>query len=278
MTLPIDGGRALARVSATGAEAIAAGERVPSPGAPGLFGPRLGPRVAAYIPIHIHLTHRADTLVARSRDVGIGGVCVATGEEFPILEVQSVSIEFPGRTLSSMARGCWQRRVEDEDAVLSGIQFLDCPLAVRGALAEVVQKRAHEIACFLEESESLSGLDLDDRLELAKFSRLRQVPSNGFVYRASDREIESLFIVYRGSVTIRSNISSVADRVLPQGHGFGGRSLIADLPSVETCIAREDTQLLEIDVYAFRFLEFARPVLARRVMRAILQWALPRAD
>ncbi len=278
MTLPIDGGGALEVESATRAEVMAVGARAPSPGSSGLIGPRLGPRVAAYIPIQVHLTNQAETLVARSRDVGIGGVCIATREDFPVLEVESVSIEFPGRTLSSMARGCWQRRVEDEDAVLSGIQFVDCSLEVRGALAEMVQKRAHEIACFLEESESLRGLDLDDRLELAKFSRLRQVPANRVVYRASDREIESLFVVFRGSVSIRSAIASVEDRVLPQGRSFGGRSLIADLPSIETCTAREDTQLLEIDVYAFRFLEFARPMLARRVMRAILQWALPSAE
>jgi len=237
--------------------------------------PRLGPRVAAYIPIHIQLSDRSAPLLARSRDIGTGGVCVATSEHFPFQDIESVSIEFPRGPLSTSARGCWQRRVEDEHAVLSGIQFLQCPIDVRSALAEMVQRRAHELACFLEESEALPGLDLEDRLELARFSRLRQLPAGRVVYRASERGSESLFVVFRGSVAIEAGSRMRMDRIVPQGQSFGGRALLADLPSIETCTAREDTQLLEIDVYAYHFLEVARPVLARRVLRAILNWTLP---
>lgn len=239
-----------------------------------VFGPRLGPRVAAYIPIQIYLRNQRAPLLARSRDLGIGGVCVATSTGFPIREVDRVSIEFPRGALASPARGCWQRRIEDEEAISSGIEFLDCPLEVRSVLAEIMQRRAHEIACFLEESDAPPGLDLDDRIELAKFSRLRQIPSRRMIYRASEREAESLFVVFRGSVALHATGEPSLGRIVQQGSCFGGRSLLADLPSVDSCLAREDTQLLEVDVHAYRFLEFARPILARRILHAILQWTL----
>jgi CRP-like cAMP-binding protein len=233
---------------------------------------RLGPRVAAYIPVQLELSSAGEKrLLARSRDLGTGGLCVATADPFPLEEVVRVAIEFPGASLAIEARACWQQRVTDEDAVLTGIRFVTAESSVRRRIAETVQRRACELASFMDESESLPGLDFDACLELSLFSRLRQIPAGRIIYRAGQSGVESLFVVFRGAVRLESDSASEDGSVLVQGRSFGGLSLVSNVPSRTTAHAVEPVQLLEVDAFAYRFIELGRPVLARLVQRSIVE-------
>lgn len=235
---------------------------------------RLGSRVAAYIPVQLELSTGGKQLLARSRDLGTGGLCVATAEPFPLADVVGVAIEFPGASLAIEARACWQQSVTDEDAVLTGIRFLTTEPAVRRRIAETVQRRACELAAFLDESEALPGLDFDAYLELSLFSRLRQIPAGRVVYRAGQSGVESLFVVFRGAVRVEGDGETPEGRLVVQGRSFGGLSLISNAPSRTTVRAVEPVQLLEVDAFAYRFIELGRPPLSRLVQRAIVELLL----
>ena len=237
---------------------------------------RVSTRVAAYFPVKLYLEGLPGPLAARSRDVGPGGICVGTRSPFALSSVQRVAIELPSGPLVLAAEGRWQREIAAEHAMVSGIQFMDPPRAETFTISKFVRDRASELAQFMQEHSDLAGLDVDCAMDLALFTRLREVPAGHRLYCQGKRSDggESIFVVYRGSVALEVAVDG-DDRVrlerVEAGGVFGGLPLVAGVPHVESASTETDSLLLEIDPYTFHFLEWAKPPLARGLTQIVIR-------
>jgi CRP-like cAMP-binding protein len=174
------------------------------------------------------------------------------------------------------ARGCSQRIDSFGVGHLTGIQFVDPEPAERRRLWEVVQRQSAQLSRFLDESPDLEDLDLDETMDLARATRLREVPRGRRLYGEETWRPgeDSVFVVIRGTVAIDARRHRARDvwleRVEPGGL-FGGLPLIAKIPHVESATAEADLQLLEIDRFTFRYLEWTRPQIARAIARGVMR-------
>lgn len=238
---------------------------------------RLSPRVAAELPVVLHMGSAAGSLQARTRDVGTAGLCVATPSPFPCASLSRVILELPSGQLSLAAEGRWQQESADEDGILTGVRFIDPPAHAWTSLWKLVQERSREIFSFLSEAGNLP-LDFDERMELSLFTRLRRMPSGRYIYRQGDPGLRSVFLVFGGQVVLETEIRGrrLTLARLHRGDAFGGLGLLAADPVPESAVAATELQLLEIEPYTARYLEVVRPALARRIRQVVFQAYLGR--
>ncbi len=232
------------------------------------------PRMAACVPVRLHLEGLPGPLAARSRDIGTGGVCVETGSPFALSSVERIVLDLPTGKMAFAAKGSWQRAPFVGDGLLTGIQFVSPKPEAIHRLWDFVQVQAKECARFLHEGSELGTLSLDDALEIALRTRVRQVPAGRWIYRQGSAGEDSVFMVLSGTVAFE--MRSRRDppiRLKPIGVGgaFGGLPLLAEISHPESALAETDTQLLEIARYTFRYLERTKPLLARCVTRALIR-------
>jgi len=246
-------------------------ERVPDP-----FR-RLAPRVAADYRVVFHLSGLPDPLVARTRDIGTSGLCLATTSPFDFRSITRVIVSLPAGAVSLAAQGRWQRPNADEDGILTGVQFIDPPQEVWGQLWNVVQERSREIFAFLRDAADLP-LNADERMELALFTRLRRLPVGRYVYSQDQADLHSIFLVFDGQVVLETRINGwrFALGRLQRGEAFGGVGLMASVATPESAVAATDLSLLEIEPFTFRYLEVVRPLLARRLRQIVFESFLSR--
>ncbi len=232
------------------------------------------PRMAACVPVRLHLEGLPGPLAARSRDIGTGGVCVETGSPFALSSVERIVLDLPTGKMAFAAKGSWQRAPIVGDGLLTGVQFISPNPEEIHLLWDFVQVQAKERARFLHEGSELGTLSLDDALEIALRTRVRQVPAGRWIYRQGSAGEDSVFMVLSGTVAFE--IPSRRDppiRLKPIGVGgvFGGLPLLAEISHAESALAETDTQLLEIPRYTFRHFERTKPLLARCVTRALIR-------
>lgn len=234
------------------------------------FERRVAPRVAARFDVELRLAEGPSRLPARSCDLSTGGVCVETEGPFALTSLREISIRLPDGVVTLLAKGCSQRIESFGVGHLTGVQFVDPAPAERQRLWEVVQRQSAHLSRYLDDSPDLADLDLDETMELARATRLREVPRGRRIYGEGTWRPgeDSVFIVIRGSVAIDARGHRARDvwleRVEPGGL-FGGVPLIAKIPHVESATAEADLQLLEIDCFTFRHLEWTRPQIARSI-------------
>lgn len=239
------------------------------------FESRSSPRVACSLPIEMELAGHSGPLVGRLRDIGTGGVCVQTDSPFAMSSLRSLSLHFPGRALRIDAEGCWQRESSLEKAILTGVRFVRPTYEQRDRVRKFVEESAQELTHFLQNRSELRELGLDEALDLALSSRLREARTGTFIARqhASSASDESLFVVLRGSVTLAAAASREHELTVQRittGGIFGGVPLVANVPAPFSVLVESDVQLLELDRDAFTFLERAKPLVAKRLSQAIV--------
>jgi CRP-like cAMP-binding protein len=214
------------------------------------------------------------TLACRLRDIGTGGVCVQTPSPFALSSLRSVTIHLPSESLTLDIEGCWQREASLERAIFTGLRFSRPTTSDRERMRKFVEQAAQELTDFLQNRSDLRELGLDEALDVALASRLREAPPGAFISREGHPRPgdDSLFALMRGSVTLAATGDREheieVERVTPGGV-FGGIPLIADAPSPVSAVAESDVTLLELDRSAFRYLERAKPLVAHRLARAI---------
>lgn len=241
-------------------------------------GPRIEsrtiPRVGAEVAAEIAIGELPQPLPASTRDIGIGGACIATVSPFSFRSVRRVSLALPGGTLSLAARGSWQRVEHAENVVLTGVEFIDPDERATDRLWDVVMECGKQLARFLHGDTDLRSLTPDEAVGISHVSRWRDVPAGRYVYRNDVvRSGESaIFLVQRGLVVLQLRERGVIDRPIARlgpGRLFGGLALLAEPIEGESAIAHVDSRVLEITQDSFRFLCASKPWLAQRIAQAV---------
>jgi CRP-like cAMP-binding protein len=237
---------------------------------------RSDPRVGTDIPVEVYATDFSGALLGGTRDLSIGGACIATQSPFNIKSVQRVVLGLPARKLMVNAIGCWQREDPSEGLILTGIQFENPDADQLEVVWDQVFDSGKRLARFLYERTALHELGLEEAMGLAQVTRFRAVSAGNMIYQQGRRGdgSDSIFLVIEGNVTLTVRARDAIERTLCQlgvGDIFGGLPLLADLPHCETAVADTNVRLLEVDASAFRHLRSMKPWLGHRLGVALLR-------
>lgn len=237
---------------------------------------RSNPRVGTDLPVQIYAGEFGGALSGRSRDLSIGGVCVATPSPFSYKSVQRVSIMLTAGQVTLDAVGCWQREDPQNDLILTGLSFDHPAPEVLEHVWDHVLDTGKTLARFLYEHTALQELGLEEAMGLAQVTRYRSLRAGETIYRQGSRgdENDSIFLIIEGRVTLQIRIRDAIEQSLARleaGALFGGLPLLADLAHAETAVADQDVRLLELDRAAFRHLRSMKPWLGHRLGVALLR-------
>lgn len=238
------------------------------------FDCRSAPRVAVSMTGSILLAGSPGWLPCRLRDIGTGGACLETMAPFALADLRRIRIDLPGAPLEASAIGRWQQSVDLEQAMLTGVQFDALERCAASRLRDLVHDRVRELADFISDRSDFTNLGLDEAVDLALFSRLRNAEAGRYLYRdgSPETQCDSVFLVVEGTVametTIRSRRVSVC-RVEPGGV-FGGISLLAPVEQPLSAVACAPVMLLELDRGSYQYIERAKPLVARRVSEVVI--------
>lgn len=242
---------------------------------------RTDPRVGADHRAEI-VTDLPGGLVGQTRDLGLGGACIATPSGFSYRSIRRVKLHLPGGVVTLDAEGRWQREEPSEKVMLTGVAFVDPPDEVVTRLWDLVLDSGKALARFLYGDTDLSHFSVDEAVGLAHASRWRSVAVGQYVYRGDVARsgASSIFVVYRGEVALQLRVRGAYDHVLARlgpGRLFGGLPLVAEGLPTESAQAATDVRLLEISESSFRYLCAAKPWLAQRLAQAVTQTYAQRA-
>lgn len=241
-------------------------------------GPRIEaraiPRVGAEFVAEIATSDLAQPLQASTRDIGIGGACLATVSPFSYRGVRRVTLTLPDGALSLAARGSWQRAEHAESVVLTGVEFIDPDERATDRLWDLVMECGKQLARFLHGDTDLRSLSPDEAVGISHASRWRDVPAGRYVYRNDVQRSgdAGIFLVGSGLVVLQLRQRGVIDRPIARlgpGRLFGGLALLAEPIEGESAIAHVDSRVLEISQPSFRFLCASKPWLAQRLAQAV---------
>ncbi|HKK50058.1 MAG TPA: cyclic nucleotide-binding domain-containing protein [Myxococcota bacterium] len=237
---------------------------------------RSNPRVGTDLPVQIYSGDFGGALEGRTRDLSIGGVCVATPSPFSYKSVQRISLLLPTRSITLDAVGCWQRDDPQDDLILTGLSFDRPDPEPLELVWDHVLDTGKILARFLYERTALHELGLEEAMGLAQVTRFRSVRAGEVIYRQGNRgdHNDSIFLITEGSISLQLRIRDAIEQplaLLRAGDLFGGLPLLADLPHAETAVANEEVRLLELDRAAFRHLRSMKPWLGHRLGVALLR-------
>jgi len=235
---------------------------------------RGAPRVAADLPLELHLVGLPGPLVGRTRDVGVTGLCAATTSVYDIKAVRRIVVTLPGGRIELGAEARWQRDRRSDRHVLTGVAFTESPLDAVDLLWDLVLDAGKRFARFLHAHSDLHGLGMEEALGLAQISRYRDVVEGATLYREKSAEPgeDSIFLVAQGEVALQLRIRDSRETRLARlgpGQMFGGMPLVAACPHAESAIATTAARLFEIDRHAYGHLCHAKPWLAQRLAMSL---------
>ncbi|MDJ0785327.1 MAG: PilZ domain-containing protein [Myxococcota bacterium] len=243
------------------------------------FESRVHERVAVDLPVDVTLAGYGHPLSARTRDLSAGGLCLATESPIAVGDIRSVRIHLEnGSSVEVDAEGKRQTVPAAERSVLTSVQFVRVEEARRKQLQGLVEDRSAKLAEFLSRSE-LEGIRPDEAMGLTGVTRLRNVPTRTHLYHQGAQEsgtCTSLYVVSTGEIALDVRLGRGGNRTmalakLGPGAIFGGLSLVADVPMLESAWAEYDASLIEISAGAFRYLRIARPLLAQAMSEAAVR-------
>ena len=237
---------------------------------------RSNPRVGTDLPVELYASDFGGALLGRTRDLSIGGACIATQSPFSIKGLQRIVLGLPTQNLALDAIGCWQREDPTENLILTGIQF-ENPYSEQLELVwDQVLDSGKKLARFLYERTALHELGLEEAMGLAQVTRIRTMQAGDSIYRQGTRGEgnDSIYLITEGRVTLQLRIRGAIEQTLTTlsaGDLFGGLPLLADLPHCESAVADTEVRLLEVDQAAFRHLRSMKPWLGHRLGVALLR-------
>ncbi len=122
---------------------------------------RATPRVAVDVPVDLYTTDIHGALPGRARDISIEGACVATASPFTIKSVQKVVFSLEAGSLTLDAIGAWQRDIEADDIVITGLKFKTPAKEELDRLWSLVFASGRTLARFLYENTQLHELGIE---------------------------------------------------------------------------------------------------------------------
>ncbi len=238
---------------------------------------RVTPRVGTDFPVEIRSSEFAGGLPGRTRDLSVGGTCVATASPFSIKSVDQISIRLPDRDLLTLrCSGCWQREEASAELMLTGFSFDHPNEAELDTIWDFVLDSGKYLARFLCEQTELHELGLDDAMSLSQMTRYMDIPVGHTLYR-QDTDTpgqDSIYLVIEGTVTLQVRVRDTREvefARLEAGQFFGGLPLLAGVPHAESATAASDVRLLEIDRQSFQYIRTAKPWLGYRLGAGLLR-------
>ncbi len=237
---------------------------------------RHDPRVGVDLPVDIYSGSFAGPLPGRTRDVGLGGICAATGALIAAKSIQRIVLKLPDGPLEMEAEGVWQRDSGEDSAVLTGIAFVRPDDAARDRLWELVVNRAKDVARFLHARSDLATLGIEEAMGVSQVSRQRMVAAGKSLYRQDSHEAgqDSIYLITAGRISLQVRVRDARETTLDSlgpGRLFGGLPLITGEPHAESAVADRDSELIEIDRSSWRYLTTAKPWLAQRLAEAVVR-------
>jgi CRP-like cAMP-binding protein len=253
-------------------------QRTSAPAATDAAERRALPRVAFDLPVDLYMQGLAGSLPARTRDLGVGGVCIVTPTRFAISSLRRLCIIHPMSRLQLAAEACWQTEAPGEYGFFTGIRFLDPDPGVADQLWDLVADQTKAVARSLDQASGLEALTLGEAIELAQRTRLRELRLRRCLYKQGDSGSEgaSIFVIAEGEMVLevrsRKQRRLVVSR-LQRGHVLGG---FGSLAPTETAVADGGVVLFEISPGAFANLRRTNPGLALRLASAAFEQHLAR--
>lgn len=238
---------------------------------------RSTPRVGADFAVEIFSSEFSGSLPGRTRDLSIGGSCIATASPFNIKSVDRIAISLPGsETLLLRATGCWQREEPSAELMLTGVAFDHPSEAELDTIWNFVLDSGKYLARFLSEKSEIHELGLDDAVALSQMTRYRDIPARHTLYRQGTDEPgqDSIYMVVEGTVVLQVRVRDTHETEIARlgpGQFFGGFPILADVPHVDSAETATDVRLLEIDRHAFQYIRIAKPWLGYRLGSAMLR-------
>lgn len=238
---------------------------------------RATPRVGADLPVEIRSSEFPGGLPGRTRDLSVGGACIATASPFNIKAIDQIAILLPDQDpLVLRCDGCWQHEEPSAELMLTGISFDNLTETQLDMIWNYVLDSGKYLARFLVERSDVHELGLDDAMSLSQMTRYRDIPVGHTLYRQDTKNLgeDSIYLVIDGSVTLQVRVNDsreVEFARLEPGEFFGGLPILADVPHVESAVTASDTRLLEIDRQSFQYIRTAKPWLGYRLGMAMLR-------
>ena len=226
--------------------------------------------------MELYATGFSGALLGRTRDLSIGGACIATESPFDAKGLHRMILGLPTQNVAFEIYGCWQRADPHESLVLTGVHF-DRPETDQLELVwDQVLDSGKRLARFLYERTALHELGLEEAMGLAQVTRFRTMQAGETIYRQGtlSGDTDSIYLITDGSVTLQLRIRGAIEQpltTLTTGDLFGGLPLLADMPHAESAVANTNVRLLEIDRSAFRHLRSMKPWLGHRLGVALLR-------
>ncbi len=233
---------------------------------------RVRTRVGVDFSVQLYSRDFSGPLQAEARDLGVGGVCVATRSPFAHKSISRVALALPGGGLSLEAEGRWQREAQGDDRTFTGIAFVEPPPDAIDRISDVLLEQGKVLARFLFGRSDLSRLGIDEAMGLAHASRFRTLAPGAWVYGQDAETEDSIYVVHSGEVLLQVRVRDAIETPIARlgpGSLFGGMSLIAGIPNAESAVAEGEVRLLEIARDAFLYLSATRPWLAQRLAEAV---------
>jgi hypothetical protein len=243
---------------------------------PKLLGRRTLARVPMDVALRLHVVGLPGPLPARARDIGLGGLCVATPTCFPLSDLRRVSILHPNEKLEVDAEGRWQAAFPGRDAFLSGVQFPNTGGRVRDRLWDFVHDQTKALSTWLSQESELRSVALPDLVELIHAMRMRESTNGEVVFQQGSRQAgdDSIFVVRTGSVTLETSTAmgrTVELGRITRGQLLGGSALLCSAAPLERAIVSEPATFLEISRSALGFLQVVYPMLAAELTTILIR-------
>jgi hypothetical protein len=233
---------------------------------------RISPRVAADLAVELYSREFSGPLRARTRDLSVTGVCVATRSIVSARSIEQIVLRYGEEALRLPVEGRWQSDSPTEGSVLVGLSFGRLDSAAAGAVWSLVQEMASKIAQFISQSPTFAEFSSDEALSVAQMSRFVRIQAGRPIYVPGHRDLESIFVVSEGQVGLHLKLRTGEELTLARlgpGGLFGGLPLIAGMPNLEMAAAQTDVGLLEISHGAYSYARLAKPILAQRLTQAV---------
>lgn len=237
---------------------------------------RSNPRVGTDLPAELYASDFTGALVARTRDLSIGGACVATQSPFSIKGLHQIVLKLPQQSVRLDVDGCWQRDDSNDGCVLTGLSFREPSREILDLIWDHVLDSGKRLARFLYERTALHELGIEEAMGLAQVTRFLNVSSGDRIYQQGDfgGGADSIFLIAEGHVSLHVRVRDAIDLPLARlgsGDLFGGLPLLANLPHADSAVADTDVRMFEIDASAFRHLRSMKPWLGHRLGVALLR-------
>ena len=232
---------------------------------------RSDPRVATELAGELSGDHFAGPLPVSTRDLSLGGACVATRSPLALGSLRTLALQLPSGALRLNALGRWQQWSAATGVNLVGVAFSGASVEAQDALWDHVLDESKAIARFLLRRSELRDVGIDGAMSIGQASRLCLAGAGAAIFQqGADARgpAGSFFVLREGSVQLRVRVRDAIERdvaLVEPGQIFGGLPMIAAASHFESAIARTPCKLLEIDERAFLYLSQARPWLSQKI-------------